>query len=123
MDAAYQQTLQYVKTREQFGKPIGSFQALQHRLVEVFMAVRECQAMMRRVAVAVEDEDPAVRRKAVSAAKVFIGRRARRVAQEVVQMHGGVGMTEELAIGHFFRGLTLFCSLFGSRFAKCRDAS
>ena len=114
MDHAYQQTLEYVKTREQFGVAIGSFQVIQHRLVDMFIAVRECQAMVLMVAGDVMEDDVHARRQSAAAAKAFIGRRARNVAQEIVQLHGGVGMTEDLPIGHFFRYLTQFCSLFGS---------
>ncbi|MCB1742467.1 MAG: acyl-CoA dehydrogenase family protein [Gammaproteobacteria bacterium] len=114
MDASYGQTLEYVKTREQFGQPIGRFQVIQHRMVDMYMRVTEAQTMVQRVARHLDEEDAAARRIAVSGAKAFIGRRARAVGQEIVQLHGGVGMTEELAIGHYFRALTLYCSLFGS---------
>ena len=114
MNAAYDQTLEYVKTRKQFGVSIGSFQVLQHRLVDVFMQVNESRSMMHFLAQTLMNAEPAECKKATAAAKAFIGKRARAVAQDVVQIHGGVGMTEELAIGHYFRYLTLFCSTFGS---------
>jgi len=114
MGSAYRQTVDYTKTREQFGAPIGSFQVIKHRLVDLFIAVRESESMMHMVAAAVMDDDPDVRRRSVSAAKCFIGQRARTVAQDAVQIHGGIGFTEELAVGHFFRYLTLFCLTFGS---------
>ncbi|MBT6273568.1 MAG: pimeloyl-CoA dehydrogenase small subunit [Chromatiales bacterium] len=114
MDTAYTATLEYVKTREQFGVRIGTFQVLQHRLVDMFIRVKECQAMVLMSAGELADADAQARRLCVSGAKTYVGRRARKVAQEVVQMHGGIGMTEELNIGHFFRYLTQFCTSFGS---------
>lgn len=119
MGTAHQQTLEYMKSREQFGQALGSFQVIQHRLVDLLMHVHECRAAILRVANELNGDgltgsDGAARRKAVSGTKVLVGRRARALAQEVVQLHGGVGMTEELAIGHFFRYLTQFCTAFGS---------
>lgn len=114
MDSAYTQTLAYLKTREQFGVPIGSFQVLQHRMVDMLIAVRECQSMMLMVADDVVDVNDDERRAGVSAAKTFVSKRARSVAQDIVQLHGGVGMTEELSIGHFFRYLTQFGSMYGT---------
>jgi alkylation response protein AidB-like acyl-CoA dehydrogenase len=114
MDASFGQTVEYMKSREQFGQTLGSFQVIQHRLVDLLMCVRECQSTILMVANQVGDSDAEARAKAVSGAKVFVGRRARKLAQEIVQLHGGIGMTEELAIGHFFRYLTLFCSTLGS---------
>ena len=114
MHQAYEQTLEYLKTREQFGVPIGSFQVLQHRMVDMLMAVRGCQSMTLMTAGKVMSDDAAERQRATAAAKAYVGKRARNVAQEIVQLHGGVGMTEELSIGHFFRYLIQFCSLYGS---------
>lgn len=114
MAAANEKTLAYMKTREQFGVPIGSFQVIQHRMVDMFMAVESSRSMVMMVALKVASDDVIERKKAVSAAKVYLGQNARYCAQEAVQLHGGIGMTEELDIGHYFRRLTLFCSLFGS---------
>ena len=114
MNAVYEKTLAYVKTREQFGVPIGSFQVIQHRLVDMFMAVESSRSMNIMNSLKLASSDPVERKKAVSAAKVYIGDNARYCAQEAVQLHGGIGMTEELDIGHYFRRLTLFCSAFGS---------
>lgn len=114
MAAANDKTLAYMKTREQFGVPIGSFQVIQHRMVDMFMAVESSRSMVMMVALKVVSDDVIERKKAVSAAKVYLGQNARYCAQEAVQLHGGIGMTEELDIGHYFRRLTLFCSLFGS---------
>ncbi len=114
MAAVFEKTLAYMKTREQFGVPIGSFQVIQHRMVDMFMAVESSRSMVMMVALKVAGGNVIERKKAVSAAKVYLGKNARYCAQEAVQLHGGIGMTEELDIGHYFRRLTLFCSLFGS---------
>lgn len=114
MSAAFEQTVEYAKTREQFGVAIGSFQVIQHRLVDLMITARECKAMAAMVAEQVTASSSQERRAAVSAAKSFVGKRALRAAQEVVQLHGGIGMTEEYSIGHYFRYLTQFCTSFGS---------
>ena len=114
MQAAFEQTVDYLKQREQFGVPLGSFQVIQHRLVDLLMYARECQAKVLMTAVEIDGANADERLKAVSAAKVYIGKRARKLGQEIVQLHGGIGMTEELPIGHFFRYLTQFCSTYGS---------
>lgn len=114
MNSSFQKTLAYMKTREQFGKPIGSFQVIQHRMVDMFTHVESSRSMLIMASMKVASEDAVERKKAVSGAKVYIGDAARAVAQDAVQLHGGIGMTEELDIGHYFRRLTLFCSIFGS---------
>lgn len=114
MNSAFRRTLDYTKTREQFGVPIASFQVLQHRLVDMFMSSEASRSMVYMVSMEVMKSDATARRKAVSAAKAYVGQHARAVAQDAVQIHGGVGMTEELDVGHYFRSLTLFCSTFGS---------
>lgn len=106
-------TVEYCKQRQQFGQPIGSFQALQHRLVDMHMEVEQASAAVY-LAVLNLDAEPAQRAKAVSAAKATIGRAARFVGQNAVQLHGGMGMTEELAIGHYFKRLTAVQYEFGS---------
>lgn len=114
MNSSFQKTLAYMKTREQFGKAIGSFQVIQHRMVDMFTHVESSRSMLIMASMKVASSDAAERKKAVSGAKVYIGDAARAVAQDAVQLHGGIGMTEELDIGHYFRRLTLFCSVFGS---------
>ena len=114
MNSSFQKTLAYMKTREQFGKAIGSFQVIQHRMVDMFTHVESSRSMLIMASMKVASSDAAERKKAVSGAKVYIGDAARAVAQDAVQLHGGIGMTEELDIGHYFRRLTLFCSIFGS---------
>jgi alkylation response protein AidB-like acyl-CoA dehydrogenase len=106
-------TVEYAKQRHQFGQPIGSFQALQHRMVDMHMEVEQSIAAVY-LAVLNLDADAAVRAAKVSAAKATIGRAARFVGQQAVQLHGGMGMTEELAIGHYFKRLTAVQYEFGS---------
>ncbi|MCA4723095.1 acyl-CoA dehydrogenase family protein [Mycolicibacterium fortuitum] len=106
-------TVEYCKQRQQFGLPIGSFQVLQHRMVDMHMEVEQAAAAVY-LAVLNLDAEPPQRAKAVSAAKATIGRAARFVGQNAVQLHGGMGMTEELAIGHYFKRLTAVQYEFGS---------
>jgi len=106
-------TVEYCKQRQQFGQPIGSFQVLQHRMVDMFMEVEQAVAAVY-LAVLNLDAEPDTRARAVSAAKATIGRAARFVGQQAVQLHGGMGMTEELAIGHYFKRLTALQYEFGS---------
>lgn len=106
-------TVEYCKQRQQFGLPIGSFQALQHRMVDMHMEVEQASAAVH-LAVLNLDAEPSQRAKAVSTAKATIGRAARFVGQNAVQLHGGMGMTEELAIGHYFKRLTAVQYEFGS---------
>lgn len=98
-------TVEYAKQRQQFGQSIGSFQALQHRMVDMHMELEQAVAAVY-LAVLNLDADAATRARAVSAAKATIGRAARFIGQNAVQLHGGMGMTEELAIGHYFKRLT-----------------
>jgi pimeloyl-CoA dehydrogenase small subunit len=106
-------TLEYLKTRKQFGRPIGSFQVLQHRSVDMLVAVEQARSMAMFAAVMAAEENPIERRKAISAAKVQIGRSARHVGQEAIQLHGGIGMTNEYAVGHYFKRVTMIDQLFG----------
>jgi alkylation response protein AidB-like acyl-CoA dehydrogenase len=106
-------TVEYCKQRQQFGQPIGSFQVLQHRMVDMYMEVEQAVAATY-LAVLNLEASPDVRARAVSAAKATIGRAARFVGQQAVQLHGGMGMTEELAIGHYFKRLTALQYEFGS---------
>jgi len=106
-------TVEYAKQRHQFGVPIGSFQVLQHRMVDMYMELEQSVAAVYLAVLNLESE-PAVRERAVSAAKATIGRAARFIGQQSVQLHGGMGMTEELAIGHYFKRLTALQYEFGS---------
>ncbi|ORM31903.1 acyl-CoA dehydrogenase family protein [Williamsia sp. 1135] len=106
-------TVDYAKQRQQFGQAIGSFQALQHRMVDMYMELEQSTAAVY-LAVLNLDGDRVDRALAVSAAKATIGRSARFIGQNAVQLHGGMGMTEELAIGHYFKRLTAIEYEFGS---------
>lgn len=106
-------TVEYTKQRQQFGVPIASFQALQHRMVDMLLELEQAVAATYLVTLKLEAE-PTERAKAVAAAKATIGRAARRLGQEGVQLHGAMGMTEELAIGHFFKRLTAIQNEYGS---------
>ena len=114
MKSANDATLEYMKTRRQFGVPIASFQVLQHRMVEMYIATEQARSMAILAASKVDaGGDPVERQRAVSAAKVKIADAARLVSQESVQLHGGMGMTEELKVSHTFRRLTMIAQRFG----------
>jgi alkylation response protein AidB-like acyl-CoA dehydrogenase len=113
MGRAHEITVDYLKLRHQFGRPIGSFQALQHRAVDMLIHVEQARSMAMYGAIAGEDDDPLERRRAVSAAKVKIGRSGKQVCGEAIQLHGGIGMTDEHPIGHYYRRLVTIDLLFG----------
>jgi alkylation response protein AidB-like acyl-CoA dehydrogenase len=106
-------TLEYTKQRKQFGQPIASFQVLQHRMVDMFIHVEQAVSMTYMAHIKL-GEPPVERAKALSAAKVQIGRACRFVGQNAIQLHGGMGMTDEMAIGHYFKRATLIEGEFGS---------
>ena len=113
MERAHQLTVDYLKLRKQFGVTIGSFQALQHRAVDMLVAIEQARSMALYATMMCSEADSATRSSAISAAKVQIGRSARFVGQEAIQLHGGIGMTEECHAGHYFRRLTVIEMLFG----------
>jgi len=113
MWAVYEQTLAYLKTREQFGRTLGSFQALQHRMVDVYMKCELAQSMVYEVTLHLDAPDAVVRGRAAASAKYEVGRNARDVGQEGVQLHGGIGMTFDLPIGHYLKRITMINSSFG----------
>jgi pimeloyl-CoA dehydrogenase small subunit len=106
-------TLEYLKTRRQFGVPIGSFQALQHRMVEMMISYEQARSMAYLACVKIDSADSTERRRVISAAKIKIADACRHVSQESVQLHGGMGMTEELKVSHTFRRLTMLAQTFG----------
>lgn len=113
MEVMYKTTVEYCKTRKQFGMPIGKFQVLQFRMVDMFIAHEQSKSMIYMAALrALEGRDAA--RKAISAAKVQIGKSSRKVGQEAIQLHGGMGMTDELNVGYYFKRVTAFDALFGN---------
>ena len=113
MNAMYERTFSYTNTRKQFGMSISSFQVIQHRLVEMFIEIEQSRSIVLMAAVKLEGASADERRCAASAAKVYLCKASRFVSQQAVQLHGGIGVTEELDIGHYFRLLTAFWSRYG----------
>ena len=113
MWAIYEQSLDYAKTRTQFGQTLGSFQALQHRLVDLYMKCQLAQSMVHDATLSLESADRAAAARAAAAAKYKVGDCARAVGQEGIQLHGGIGMTMELPIGHYFKRLTMINATLG----------
>ena len=114
MEVLYKDTVEYCKTREQFGQPIGKFQVLQHRMVDMFMEHEQSKSLMYMAAMRLDEGYGPDAQKAVSALKVQVGKSGRFVGQNAVQLHGGMGMTDELNIGHYFKRLTIIDTLFGN---------
>ena len=108
MDRLLAATIGYSRSRVQFGAPIGSFQALQHRMAEMLMHLEQARSMSYLAASRCTDPDPAARRAALSAAKALMGQAARYIGQQAVQLHGGMGMTDELDVSHYFKRLLAF---------------
>ncbi len=113
MDESLKSTVEYLKTRTQFGVPIGSFQVLQHRAADMFVAVEQARSMAMFATMAADFDDAKERTNAIAAAKVQIGKSAKFVGQQAIQLHGGVGMTQEYKIGHYFKRLTMIENTFG----------
>lgn len=113
MAALNDATLEYLKTRKQFGVAIGTFQALKHRMAEMAMAAEQARSMALLAAVKADAPDAVQRRRAVSAAKAYVGQQARFVGQQAVQLHGGMGVTDELIVSHHFKRLTLINASLG----------
>jgi pimeloyl-CoA dehydrogenase small subunit len=113
MSEMHATTVDYMKTRKQFGRAIGEFQALQHRAVDMYVALEQARSMSLYATMMADASDSAERRRAISAAKVQIGRSGKKIGQESVQLHGGIAMTDEYKVGHFFKRMTLLDILFG----------
>src|SRR3984885_2245216 len=113
MEESLKSTVEYLKTRKQFGVPIGSFQTLQHRAADMFVALEQARSMAMFAAMAGDFEDAQERATAVAAAKVQIGKSGKFVGQQSIQLHGGIGMTMEAKIGHYFKRLTMIENTFG----------
>jgi pimeloyl-CoA dehydrogenase small subunit len=113
MSEALAMTVEYMKTRKQFGVTIGSFQALQHRAADMTVALEQARSMMYLATMMAGEEDAKERAKSISAAKVQIGRSARFIGQQAVQIHGGIGMTYEYKVGHLFKRLTMIDAAYG----------
>lgn len=113
MQIAHERTLEYAKTRKQFGRTIGSFQAIQHRLVNMFIEHQQAKSILLMATLKM-DSNNGNDAKALSAAKSRIGKAANLVGREAIQIHGAIGMTDELDVGHIFKRLTTIQFLFGS---------
>jgi pimeloyl-CoA dehydrogenase small subunit len=113
MSVMHELTVEYLKTRKQFGVAIGAFQALQHRAVDMLVAVEQARSMAMLATMMAEAPDAGERRRMIAAAKVQCGRSGRQVGQQAIQLHGGIGMTDEYKIGHYFKRVTAIDTLFG----------
>jgi pimeloyl-CoA dehydrogenase small subunit len=113
METMQAMTLEYLKTRQQFGQPIGRNQALQHRATEMFVSLEQGRSMAMLAAMMVNEPDAAERARNLAMVKAGIGQAARFVSQNAVQLHGGIGMTEEYAVGHYFRRVMVIEHTFG----------
>jgi len=107
MEIARRDTLEYLRTRKQFGKPIGSFQALQHRMAVMLLEIEQARSAVINAAAAMSESDPVLRQRALSAAKFSTGRIGALVAEECIQLHGGIGMTWELPLPHYAKRLVM----------------
>ncbi len=114
MEVLYKATVEYSKQRVQFGQPIGKFQVLQHRMVDMFMEYEQSKSLMYMAAMRLDEGYNDAAKRAVSGFKVQVGKSGRFVGQQAVQLHGGMGMTEELSVGHYFKRLTMIDTLFGN---------
>jgi len=115
MQALFDATLDYLKTRQQFGVPIGKFQALQHRMADMYIHLEQARSMALLAAVKLDGDDAVERRRVVSAAKYRVGQAARFIGQQAVQLHGGMGVTDELAAAHYFKRLSMIELTLGDR--------
>jgi alkylation response protein AidB-like acyl-CoA dehydrogenase len=113
MVALIEITLNYIKTRKQFGVPIGSFQALQHRMADMLMYGEQARSMALLAAAKADSDDDAERSRVLSAAKALTGQAARFIGQQAVQLHGGIGVTDEVNVSHYFKRLTMINATFG----------
>lgn len=113
MQAVVEATVQYVQTRQQFGQPLGGFQVIQHRIADMLIQLEQARSMSYLAALRSGHADASERRRAMSAAKAIVGQACRFVGQQAIQLHGGMGMTDELAVSHWFRRLTAADILFG----------
>ena len=113
MASMHELTVDYMKTRKQFGVAIGGFQVLQHRAADMLIALEQARSMAMLATMMAAETNPRERRQAISAAKVQIGRSGRFIGQQAIQIHGGIGMTMEASVGHYFKRVTIIDSLFG----------
>ena len=113
MDVIVRGTAEYLKTRKQFGRPLGTFQVLQHQFADMVIALEEARSMAYAATLRLDEPDAMLRAKTISGAKQLIGRNGRLIGQRGIQLHGGMGMTEEMDVGHYFKRLTMIDLMFG----------
>jgi alkylation response protein AidB-like acyl-CoA dehydrogenase len=113
MEVLYKATVEYTKTREQFGTAIGKFQVLQHRMVDMFMEYEQCKSLLY-MATMKQEEGAVDAKKAISGLKYQVGKAGKFIGQQAVQLHGGMGVTDELNVGHYFKRLTTIGTIFGN---------
>ncbi len=113
MDFIVRSTADYLGSRKQFGRPIGTFQVLQHQFADMLMASEEARSMMYVATLRLGERDSRLREEAVSGAKHLVGKHGRSIGQRAIQLHGGMGMSEEMAVGHYFKRLTMIDVMFG----------
>ena len=113
MEILYKTTVEYSKTRKQFGQPIGKFQVLQHRMVDMFMEYEQSKSLLY-MATMKHAEDAEDKQKSISGLKYQIGKASKFIGQESIQIHGGMGVTDELNVGHYFKRLTTIGTIFGN---------
>ena len=113
MEVLYKTTVEYTKTREQFGTSIGKFQVLQHRMVDMFMEYEQCKSLLY-MATMKHEEGSSDAKKAISGLKYQVGKAGKFIGQQAVQLHGGMGVTDELNVGHYFKRLTTVGTIFGN---------
>ncbi|MFT5561052.1 MAG: alkylation response protein AidB-like acyl-CoA dehydrogenase [Candidatus Azotimanducaceae bacterium] len=114
MEVMYKTTVEYCKNREQFGQPIGKFQVLQHRMVDMFVEHEQTKSLLYMAAMRLSEEYGTAAKKAVSGLKVQVCKGGKFVGQSAIQLHGGMGMTEEMSVGHYFKRVTVLETLFGN---------
>jgi alkylation response protein AidB-like acyl-CoA dehydrogenase len=113
MEVLYKDTVDYTQQREQFDHALSEFQVLQHRMVDMFMEYEQCKSMLFRATMEVV-QDPKAAQKTIHGLKHLIGKAGIFVGENAVQLHGGMGVTEELRVGHFFKRLLVIDSMFGN---------
>lgn len=118
MAEMHELTVEYLKTRQQFGRPIGQFQVLQHRSVDMFVALEQARSITLYATMMASDDNAAERARAMAATKVQVGKSGRHIGQECIQLHGGIGMTAEYKAGHYFKRITMIDKMYGDADAQ-----
>jgi alkylation response protein AidB-like acyl-CoA dehydrogenase len=114
MEVLYKDTVDYTQEREQFDHPLSDFQVLQHRMVEMFMEYEQCKSLLYRATLEAAQGDSETTQRTVHALKYLVGKVGSFIGESAVQLHGGMGMTEELRIGHYFKRLLVIDAQFGN---------